>query len=278
MKFLVHVHVYYKELWSELASCIANFLPDADVYITTPHADAELKQRILEKFPTAHYKVVENRGYDIAPFLAVLSSVDLSQYEYVVKLHTKRNVWTWLNLSPMPAGRWRKLLLRFCRAPKMVDKCLQLFDHDNGIGMICGHHSLVLEDDEAGRKVGLDHWADEIIGNCSLECGCRVFVAGSMFIVRAKCLAPFVSHVGIRRFDMTGADIHEGTLAHAYERAIGYAMSAQGMKIVDVDNRVEFYRRNSATIKRLFLSARAIYRVTLKPIVVLLDFKKRLYR
>ena len=50
------------------------------------------------------------------------------------------------------------------------------------------------------------------------------FVAGSMFLVRAKCLEPLL-HYQMTDFAPTDANVKEGTLAHVVERIIGVVAS-----------------------------------------------------
>ena len=93
-KLLVHLHLYYPEIYKELESCILNLTPefDFDLFVTIPEKNLNLKPQILSTFPKAQIQVVENLGYDIFPFIKVIKSVNIDDYSYVIKLHTKRDL------------------------------------------------------------------------------------------------------------------------------------------------------------------------------------------
>ena len=93
-KILVHLHLYYPEFYKELENCILNLEPkyDFDLFVTIPETNLNLKPQILSTFPNAKVQVVENIGYDIYPFIKVIQGVNLDDYSYVIKLHTKRNI------------------------------------------------------------------------------------------------------------------------------------------------------------------------------------------
>ena len=90
MKTLVAVHVYYPQLWSELAACVRNIDGACDLVVT--YVDEAAVQGARRDFPEARFLKCENRGYDIWPFVAALQASDLSAYDAIVKLHTKRDV------------------------------------------------------------------------------------------------------------------------------------------------------------------------------------------
>ena len=94
----VIAHVFYTELWEELKICINNIREcvlagSVDVFITYPRI-----RTFVETIPGARVVSVENRGWDSWPFCKILNEIDLSSYDYVVKLHTKRDIPRfWLN-------------------------------------------------------------------------------------------------------------------------------------------------------------------------------------
>lgn len=96
---LVHCHIFYPELWEELKSCIKNIAPNPfDLFVTMVEEHNDISKDIQNNFPKAHIDIVKNVGYDIFPFVSVLNKINLEDYSYVVKLHTKRpillmNIW-----------------------------------------------------------------------------------------------------------------------------------------------------------------------------------------
>ncbi|MDO5462365.1 MAG: rhamnan synthesis F family protein, partial [bacterium] len=75
---LIHTHVYYADMWTEQRDCIASFEDyPYTLYVTLLEGATEIKDKILADYPNAKILFVENRGYDIWPFIHVLNNVNL---------------------------------------------------------------------------------------------------------------------------------------------------------------------------------------------------------
>ena len=100
-KLAVHLHLYYKEQLPKIVKYLKNLDGvDYDLFVTMVEDDEQVKLKILAEFPNSKIWVVENRGYDIGPFIEFLHRIDLKDYEYVLKVHTKgtkSNNYTHLN-------------------------------------------------------------------------------------------------------------------------------------------------------------------------------------
>ena len=69
----------------------------------------------------AELMAVENWGYDVSPFLAFIGKVNLDLYDFLVKLHTKRNTpKVWCNFHSYEGPEWRNELLSFCKTTEAV--------------------------------------------------------------------------------------------------------------------------------------------------------------
>ena len=114
-KILIHAHIFYADMWEQVASCISNVHENSDIYVTLVEKNEELQDRVLARFPDAHIVVVENVGFDVAPFAKILDTVELADYSYIVKLHTKRNVKADERILGVELGGslWREKLLSF---------------------------------------------------------------------------------------------------------------------------------------------------------------------
>ena len=77
------------------------------------------------------------------------------------------------------------------------------------------------------------------------------FIAGSMFIVRAKLLKPFLQ-INLDDFAQTDGRVKEGTKAHVYERLFGCAVLAQGKRIEGIKQYHYGKAFLKARIKRFF--------------------------
>ena len=91
MKILVHLHLYYADMLPEMLNSLRSLEGRAyDLYVTLVKDCETVKKEILAFKNDAQIMMVDNRGYDLAPFLKVLQSVSLDDYGYVIKLHTKQ--------------------------------------------------------------------------------------------------------------------------------------------------------------------------------------------
>lgn len=229
MKILVHLHLYYADMLSEMINRLRSLEGrDYDLYVTLGKDDPLVKKDILSFKNDARILVVDNRGYDLAPFLAVLHEVDLDKYDYLIKLHTKRDL-------PAPAelprccfrgSQWRECLTGFMKDRTALDKALKLFIQKPEIGML-SHYKLLIsaakEDREANRR------AEEIMQKLGLKVRDRHFIAGTMFICRAGIMKPLLRlPYTAADFDVPAADHAGGTLAHALERVLSWLVAAQG--------------------------------------------------
>lgn len=132
-KTLIHAHIFYPDIWPEILSCIENCLAESaprsvSLVLTYPETHPELKDilipavnRLKPSLKDSEVVPVPNCGYDIAPFLIeVLNRRTLNDYDYIIKLHTKRNVNTWLNFRAYRGTAWRK---RHSHSPRPERQC-----------------------------------------------------------------------------------------------------------------------------------------------------------
>lgn len=230
---LVHVHVFYAELWDELAKCVQNIKPFPFVlYVTMVKADDELKAKILASFPDAHIEMVENRGFDVAPFLHVINNLDLDEFSYIVKLHTKRDIpFEKGSFKGLVGDIWRKRLLYFVSSADIFKRYIQEFDNDPKIGMQAQYELIVRRDfyDMYSSKQ-----TKKFIVNHGLPMVKYRFVAGTMFVVRAH-LFKEIQRLGIKSADFPEVigRPKQPQLAHIFERLFGYFVYAQGFELKD---------------------------------------------
>ena len=210
MKIAAIVHVFYPVLWAELARALHNFDSyGLDVYVTVPtDAPPSTVEMVRQDFPASTVVALENRGFDIGPFLEMLSRIDLCAYDFIVKLHTKRNRFGIVNFMPMFGGQWRRRLLSFCRTRHDVETCYHIFNENPDVGMI-GAGALIVDESD-------DHSWD--------------FVGGTMFIARACLFATIRNCVELNTFEPTERT-QTASLAHEWERRLGRFVYESGMTI-----------------------------------------------
>jgi len=204
-----------------------------DLFVTLPTETWELNAEITQFFPRAKVEVVENRGYDVAPFVHVLNQVNLEKYQYIVKIHTKKNIHEGVTLNGflVSGTRWRNFLLRFLENERTFQKCMGSFEKDRSLGMICDFRLIMtLTSDNARLQALVWDWARKM--GVSLNGGER-FVAGTMFIARANLFEKF-KRLNLRMSDFeAGRVVNELGLAHVMERILGVVVCSQAFTIRD---------------------------------------------
>lgn len=241
-KFLVIAHVYYHEMWSMLDNCIQNLPKDSfDLIVTTTSNIESLSAKVINHYPQARVELCENRGYDIWPFIKVLKSVNLEEYEFLIKLHTKRDMGKIVaiidNKYFFRGQYWRKMLLSFIFSKENFDKCLEAFN-DSVIGMI-NNHRLFDRTKETTDNPHLVYCIDEARKLLS-EVGINAkpyheveYVAGTMFICRAAIFKPLQQmDFDVNQFSVVNRK-NENDLAHVMERVFGWLVTSQGYSIKD---------------------------------------------
>jgi hypothetical protein len=229
----VALHLYYPELWPEIAAALAPQRFAFDLFVTLtrrpdlPAAQAAaLEAEIRAAFPGARVWQLPNHGRDIYPFLWLLEAGLLAPYRAVCKLHSKR--------SPHRAdgAEWRRALLAGVLGPPEATAARLarfLEDPRAGLWVASGHL-------HAG-----DHWwginrprAEALLARAGLALppGPLRFPAGSIYWARAEVLAQLAG-LGLRATDFEPEQaLVDGTTAHVVERLMGALAAAAGREIV----------------------------------------------
>lgn len=222
------VHVFYHDLWDEIAArVVASGMP-FDLYVTITDKGEEtdaLVPRILERFPNARVFRFPNRGRDVLPFVHLVNAGVLDGYRAVCKVHTKRSPHRedgdhWrrhLIGGILPEGCTASTLARFLALP------------DAGVWVADGQHYRS-PDWWGSNKERVAQMLARV--EVRLE-GDLAFPAGSMYwltpalvaIVKAMMLRP-------EEFEVEAAQL-DGTLAHAFERALGFLVAAGDLRVVE---------------------------------------------
>ncbi|MFI3291139.1 MAG: rhamnan synthesis F family protein [Opitutales bacterium] len=246
---LVHIHIYYVEMWQELKACLRNIEPNPyDLYVTIVESNADLEKDILAFKPNAKIEIVENRGFDIAPFVHIINQVNLDDYDYVVKLHTKRDIINQVNLDDydyvvklhtkrdmtvdaflngynLKGDSWRKYLLNFISTKEKFENTLSVL-FDKKVAMVSDYRLLL-------KNRGYDKVAEEKLESFLKEKGFPYinfyFVAGTMFIAKANVFKPMQNMFSMDDFEVEFKSV--GQMAHLIERFFGYLVYYNNQEI-----------------------------------------------
>lgn len=255
---LVHCHIYYTDMWPELKQCIQNITPyPFKLYVTMVEEHQAIFDDVNKSFPDAEIEIVENRGYDVWPFVNVINKIDLDDYSYVIKIHTKRYmpIGALLNDFNIEGGKWRIYALEMMSDRKNVRRCIECFDNNAKLGMITNYRLITAaqNDDRNTQDVVAKYLKDR-----KFEVGSYSFAGGTFFMCRASLLQPLQKlKLKAKDFEYPDAKHKKITLAHILERFFGAIIYAQGYEIKDV---YSSNQRNSIIWHWLYQLAHFIYR------------------
>lgn len=230
---LAVVHIFYPDLWPELKKCLLNISGCLDLYVTLVEENEKLYFDILENFPGAKIEIVDNRGYDIGPFLHVINKIKINKYHFIIKLHTKRNVPYSFTLK----GKWvggalfRKIALEFCSSSERWNSSLIKMNIPS-VGMVGSPLCIIGKIFDYTSNYALVYQVMQKLGlNWN---GAGEYVVGTMFVVKSSLLEPLQGKFTLEDFEVPERRKGDG-LPHAIERVLGYMVYAQGANVVAWD-------------------------------------------
>jgi len=234
-KMAVHLHIHYVDQLPQILCYLKN-LEDADydLFVTTT-APTDSLSAIKSAYPTAKIWNVPNLGYDIGPFIDFLHHINLDDYEYILKLHTKGKTsknYTRLNGNRFDNALWGRVLWDSQLATKeRLQTNLKILESNSTVGMVGSKYCITSASRDYNKLLPQINAELEKLNFSPVTK--LSFVAGSMYLVRAKCLEPLL-HYKINDFSTTDGNVKEGTLAHIIERIIGVLVEAQGYTIREI--------------------------------------------
>ena len=186
-RILVIVHIYYEESVGEILEYLKNLRLYAwDLVVTTTEdRNAELiRQEVLRFRKDAEIRVCPNRGFDILPYLEALDGRDISRYDLVFKLQSKRCFARKGDLAEDRLFRGREWFLTLFRAvigARRVHLNIDRLMRDESVSLIAAE-SLMWKD--TSRRAAMT-------GKYLASFGLSVpegysFVAGSCFAVKVS--------------------------------------------------------------------------------------------
>ncbi len=211
----VYIHMFYPDMWPTLFADLQRFPEPWDLFISIPYfARSRMLEQIAKDKPGVRVIRCLNRGRDVLPFLQLLKSGALDNYEVVCKLHTKRS------LHMKDGGVWlAQILDSLLGSSAGISDVVEHFRNTPSLGIL-GPSSLVIYPDHQLHISRNQRSLDQLIAKLSLppSAKSRPFFAGTMFWFRPAAFARLArSELGIDDFPLEMAQT-DGTTAHAYER------------------------------------------------------------
>ena len=233
----VVVHIYYEDTWPDIAGALRGLTVPFDLIVTTVSSRERLIETIRRAYPRADIEVVDNRGRDIGPFLALLERGRLDPYKWVCKIHGKKSV-DGGRKTYMGAMWRRRLLFDLLGAPGAAAAAIAMFERDPSIGMI-GPRAFRLPNAtypedlswSANRRMTLEIAQRMGVPGAKFQLD---FFGGTMFWVRPEALKPLRDlRLAAEMPDESGRV--DGDLPHALERVLPTSVLAAGYKLADID-------------------------------------------
>ena len=149
-KILVVLHLFYPESWKEIREYLLNFSGyNWDLCITFPDmiADKIDREDILAVNPRTSFFQMENKGFDIGPFLTAIKQIDLSSYEAVFKLQSKgvKRIFIYIYRQLFFGRDWFLNLYEGTVGAGVIHQTIDRILNDPGVGMI-GAKNLIVRD------------------------------------------------------------------------------------------------------------------------------------
>lgn len=209
------VHVFHLDVLAELTGYAANFPTGADRFVTCPDSfgEAELA-RIAKALPGARIVQVPNAGQDVGAMLALDAKVDLTRYDLICKMHSKKG-------AKEPA-RWRHALLRGILGSRaQVEQILEAFERDPRL-MLVGARQLYLHGPTYmwQNAETLGKMFSGLIGDFDYMTRDWGFIGGTCFWIRGDAFAEIRDALAPIEFK-PAAYTDDGTVAHSVERLFG---------------------------------------------------------
>jgi hypothetical protein len=233
----VVVHIYYEDTWPDIAGALGGLTIPFDLIVTTVAGRERLIQAIRQAYPRAEIEVVENRGRDVGPFVALLERGRLDRYKYICKIHGKKSVDGRRKIY-MGAMWRRRLLFDLLGAPGVANAAIELFERDPSIGMIGPR---VFRLPKEGYSQDLSWSANR---SMTLKIAQRMgvpsdkfqldFFGGTMFWVRPEALRP-LANLGLAADMPYESGRIDGDLPHAIERVLATSVLVAGYGLANCD-------------------------------------------
>jgi hypothetical protein len=236
-KVAVALHLYYVELWPEIATLLGRWSVPFTLFLTLNREDAELAARAKATFPAAVIRVVDNRGRDVRPFLLLLEDGAFEPFDLVCKIHGKKSIGNG-RIAIFGDIVRRATFLDLIATDAQELKIVRMFHDDPQIGLVGPRRFRAVSAGEARRDLlGRNRRAAVAIADrmgSAIKEEAFDFFEGTMFWARPQALAPLRRLRLSEDFAAPEAGLGDGALEHAVERLFNHAARAAGFRVADV--------------------------------------------
>lgn len=233
----VIIHLYYPDMWPEFDRALKNIDTPFDLYvsISDEHEDININ-KISSYHKNTNLTVVPNRGRDVLPFVMVANRIrSLGNYDYILKLHTKK--------SPhrKDGNSWFNDVLSRLLPSVGVESIIKQLSKPSTGSIGPSGHVVSLSRHMGGNRAIVSYLTESMTGKVYksiVEKEDRYpFFGSTMFWCRMDFLDPLLDlYLMPSDFQSEDGQI-DGTMAHATERILGKVLHKIGRrKMYSVDS------------------------------------------
>ena len=239
-KLLVHLHLYYHDQADYFLERLANITVPFKLLVTLTDENEEIRRKILSAYPDAEIMLIENCGYDVYPFFQAMKRVDLSSYEYILKIHTKnsRNKLSLNHLHYRGYGFRDNLVTPLVGSKEYFETAFNTISSSPNVGMVCPKYFLIKKEAPKNRA-----FTEKLCQDYGIPYDSEaVFCAGTMFLCRSEIVQFLLkkdysaSEYGTQL--KTGS---VGSLAHSMETMFGIVCRHLGYEVKGLKGSSRYY-------------------------------------
>ncbi len=227
-RILVILHLFYMDSWNEICEYLKNLSPyNYSLVVTCMEGcyDDDTLSSIKSFKPGTTILKCENVGWDVLPFLTVLHSINLSDYDVVFKLQSKgtKRDYIFLYNQYFRKRSWFLNLFEGCVGAFTVHRAIRdLIDKNKNIGLVAARN-LIVED-----PIHKQHMVGEALKELELPLPRPYrFVSGTCFAIRSGLLQR------IKELDISPESFNTKrfSFAHRMERIICFPPLWEGLQM-----------------------------------------------
>lgn len=261
-RVLVHLHLFYHEQIDYLLEKLSNINSCSwDLFVTYIKDNKEVLDKILNFKKDAKLIKVDNIGYDVYPFIKIIQNINLDDYDFILKLHTKSIQQPKIELNNIfyKNSDWRdELFDSLLKNKKRFKNNLKKFNNPS-IGIVCSK-ALLFKEKNAFCKDEAQIAFTKQTKKLNFDFRKNPFVAGTMFMSRAS-IYKFLQKIDLKKEEFISENkTNLGfTLAHAYERLLTMVVFEQNYKASCIKCKRKFFKLYLKNILKFFFSSSNIY-------------------
>ena len=249
MKLLVHFHLYYHNQVDYFIEKLSNIEGcEWDLYVTYIEENTQTFEKIKNLKPDAFFYKVNNIGYDVWPFIQVIQNINLDNYDFVLKIHTKRYldyIWwpdDYIYKTKNKGFHWRNSLVEpLIGSKQLFKRNLDLLN--NNMGFIADKsYTISIEKNSSQKDIENFKILKDKLGIKTIY---DKFLAGTMFIIKSSILKRLlILHIKENDFDSESKQGITSSFAHTLERIFMQLALDEGYEIYLRDNlklKIQYY-------------------------------------